>query len=104
MLVVIAITILTPQLIRRIIDRGIYGDEMQFLSSPVVTLPILVGLKALVMYLQGNWTEITSRHVVFDLRNEIHRKIEALSFSFHNRMQTGQIPSRSFQDSNVSAS
>ncbi len=98
MLVIIAITILTPQLIRWIIDRGIYGYDMQFLSRAVVTLLILAAFKALMMYLQGNWTEITSQHVAFDLRNEIQIKIDSLSFSFHNRMQTGQILSRSIQD------
>ena len=98
MLVIIAITILTPQLIRWIIDRGIYGYDIQFLSRAVMTLLILAAFKALVMYLQGNWTEITSQHVAFDLRNEIQRKIDSLSFSFHNRMQTGQILSRAIQD------
>ena len=98
MMVIIGITIIMPQLIRWMIDRGIFGYDMQFLSRAVVALLVLAAIKALVMYLQGNWTEVASQHVAFDLRNEIQRKIDSLSFSFHDRMQTGQILSRSIQD------
>jgi ATP-binding cassette subfamily B multidrug efflux pump len=98
MLVITAITVASPQLIRLIIDRGIYGGEFVFLSRAVVGLIALAAIKALLMYFQGNWTEVVSQQVAFDLRNQIQRKIDALSFSFHDRMQSGQILSRSIQD------
>ena len=98
MLVITTITVVSPQLIRLVIDRGIYGGELVFLGRAVVGLMVLAAIKALLMYFQGNWTEVVSQQVAFDLRNQIQRKIDALSFSFHDRMQSGQILSRSIQD------
>ena len=36
--------------------------------------------------------------MAYDLRNAIHAKLTALSFSFHDRPQTGQLLSRAVQD------
>lgn len=86
-----AITILTPQFIRGIIDRGIYGGDLSFLSVAVLGLLGLTIVKGIIIYLQGGWTEIVSQHVAYDLRNEIQQKLNRLSFAFHDRAESGQI-------------
>lgn len=93
-----AITILTPQFIRGIIDRGIYGGDLSFLSVAVLGLLGLTIVKGIIIYLQGGWTEIVSQHVAYDLRNEIQQKLNRLSFAFHDRAESGQILSRAIQD------
>jgi ATP-binding cassette subfamily B protein len=49
-------------------------------------------------FLQGKWSETASQSAVYDLRNEIQRKLTQLSFSFHDRTETGELLSRAVQD------
>lgn len=39
-------------------------------------------------------SEYLSQHVAYDLRNDLYNRIQALSFSFHDKSQTGQLMSR----------
>ena len=41
---------------------------------------------------------MASQGVAYDLRNAIHEKLSSLSFSYHDRAQTGQLLSRAVQD------
>jgi len=96
--VINALTIITPQLIRLTIDRGVGAGDMTFLHIAVGALLGLTLLKGVLSYLQGRWTEIASQNVAYDLRNEIQRKLTFLSFSYHDRTQTGDLLSRTIQD------
>ena len=98
MLVINGINLVMPQLIRWIIDEGIYGGRAAFLIYGVLGLLALALLKAILIYIQGGWTEVASQNVAYDLRNQIMQRLTALSFSFHDRMETGQILSRAIQD------
>jgi ATP-binding cassette, subfamily B, multidrug efflux pump len=93
-----AFTIITPQLIRLTIDRGIRDGDTPFLQLAVGGLLALTLLKGILTYFQGRWTEIASQNVAFDLRNEIQRKLTFLSFSYHDRTPTGDLLSRTIQD------
>jgi ATP-binding cassette subfamily B protein len=55
-------------------------------------------IKGALTFWQGRWTEQASQNVAYDLRNAMHRKLAALSFSYHDRTETGQILSRAVQD------
>ncbi|MDE3091588.1 MAG: ABC transporter ATP-binding protein, partial [Chloroflexota bacterium] len=55
-------------------------------------------IKGALTFLQGQWTETASQSVAYDLRNAIHRKLSELSFSYHDRSETGQLLSRAVQD------
>ena len=55
-------------------------------------------VKGVLNFLQGRWTEIASQGVAYDLRNALYRKLSALSFSYHDRSQVGQLLSRAVQD------
>ncbi|MFN7209821.1 MAG: ABC transporter ATP-binding protein, partial [Aggregatilineales bacterium] len=49
-------------------------------------------------FLQAYMAEKTSQGIAFDLRNEIYAKIQRLSFSYHDRNQTGQLITRAIDD------
>ncbi len=95
---VLGINILIPQLIRAMIDQGISGTDRNLLTLGVIGLLGLAALKGLLTYLQGMWSETASQSVAFDLRNEIQRKLTQLSFSYHDRVETGELLSRAIQD------
>lgn len=98
MILINVINILVPQLIRWAIDGGIYGGDMLLLGQAVGGLLLLTLVKGFMNYYQGQWTESASQTVAYDLRNELLRKLAALSFSFHDRTEAGQILSRAMQD------
>ncbi|MGD8474880.1 MAG: ABC transporter transmembrane domain-containing protein, partial [Anaerolineae bacterium] len=92
------LSLLVPQLIRSIVDRGIEGGETGVLSWMVMALLGVTLLKGVLSFLQGRWIEVGSQGVAYDLRNAIHHKLSALSFSYHDQAQTGQLLSRAVQD------
>lgn len=93
-----ALALVIPQFIRWIVDRGIQGQDTRLLGWSVLTLLGLTLLKGGLGFLQGRWVEIASQNVAYDLRNAIHRKLSSLSFSYHDRTETGQLLSRAVQD------
>jgi len=93
-----AIALLTPQFVRWIVDRGIGRQDQRLLAVSVLTLLGITLIKGVLTFLQGQWTEIASQNVAYDLRNAIHRQLSALSFSYHDRAETGQILSRAIED------
>jgi ATP-binding cassette subfamily B multidrug efflux pump len=92
------LALLIPQVVRWIIDWGIRGQDVNLLRWSVLFLLGLTLLKGLLSFVQGRWTEIASQGVAYDLRNAIHHKLSGLSFSYHDRAQTGQLLSRAVQD------
>jgi ATP-binding cassette subfamily B protein len=98
MLGMTGMTLATPQFIRWIVDQGIGRGNMQLLTWSVLGLLGLTLLKGFLTFWQGLWSETASQGVAYDLRNAIHHKLLSMSFSYHDRTETGQLLSRSLQD------
>jgi ATP-binding cassette, subfamily B, multidrug efflux pump len=49
-------------------------------------------------FLQGYWSEVTSQGIAYELRNAIFEKLQNLSFSYHDRSQTGKLMTRMTSD------
>jgi ABC-type multidrug transport system fused ATPase/permease subunit len=93
-----ALAVTIPQFIRWIVDWGIRGQDISWLGASVLGLLGLTLVKGGLTFWQGRWTETASQSVAYDLRNAIHRQLAALSFSYHDRAETGQLLSRAVQD------
>jgi ABC-type multidrug transport system fused ATPase/permease subunit len=93
-----ALAVTIPQFIRWIVDWGIRGQDISRLGASVLGLLGLTLVKGGLTFWQGRWTETASQSVAYDLRNAIHRQLAALSFSYHDRAETGQLLSRAVQD------
>ncbi|MCI0476046.1 MAG: hypothetical protein L0Y55_07345, partial [Anaerolineales bacterium] len=93
-----ALALAIPQFIRWIVDRGIGGKDTPLLFGAVAALLGLTLVKGVLRFWEGRWSEQASQNVAYDLRNAMHRKLAALSFSYHDRTETGQILSRAVQD------
>ncbi len=98
MVLIQAINLAVPQFVRWIIDEGIYGGNLRLLGLAVAGLLGISAGKGVLIYFQGAWSEVASQNVAYDLRNAIQRKLNQLSFSFHDQAESGQILSRSIQD------
>lgn len=88
----------TPQLLRSLIDRGITSLDMQWVLWIALLLVAVALIKGVFNFLQGYWGEITSQGVAYDLRNVIFKKLQSLSFSYHDQAQTGRLMTRMTSD------
>jgi ATP-binding cassette, subfamily B, multidrug efflux pump len=95
---VAVLNILIPQLIRWMIDSGISQGEISLMIWVSVGLLGITLLRGGFAFLEGRWSEIASQNVAYDLRNEIQRKLTLLSFSFHDKTETGDLLARAVQD------
>jgi ATP-binding cassette, subfamily B, multidrug efflux pump len=98
MILINLVNIALPQIIRWSIDQGIYGGDVSRLGQAVLGLLGLTLLKGVFIYYQGQWAELSSQSVAYDLRNRLLEKLINLSFAFHDRTEAGQILSRTIQD------
>jgi ATP-binding cassette subfamily B protein len=55
-------------------------------------------MRGIFSFVQAYMAETTSQGVAFDFRNAIYEKIQRLSFSYHDRNQTGQLMIRATDD------
>ena len=91
-------TLITPQLIRQLIDNGIrLGDESLVLALAGAIVAIAL-VRAVFTFLQGYLSEKVSQHVAYDMRNQLFAKLQQLSFSYYDQAQTGQLMTRATND------
>ena len=85
---------------------GLTQEEMNYFVQNGERLLIQAGVLILVFavvrgvfaFLQSYLAEKNSQSVAFDLRNDLFAKIQRLSFSYHDRNQTGQLMIRATDD------
>ena len=92
------ITLAMPLIIRSVVDQGIQAGDVRLIRRGTVALLALTTIRGLSTFLSGRWTEIASQNVAYDLRNRIHDKLQSLSFSYHDRAETGQLLARAIGD------
>ena len=98
MLLADSLNLLSPQLIRAIVDRGIVGNDLRLAAWLAGGLVGLALVRGVFTFVQGRLIEQASQGVAFDLRNAIQDRLSALSFAFHDTAETGQLLSRAVQD------
>jgi ATP-binding cassette subfamily B protein len=92
------IALVLPLIIRAIVDQGISGGNLGTIGWGVAALLGLTVVRGVGTFLTGRWTEIASQNVAYDLRNALHGKLQALSFSYHDRAETGELLTRAVSD------
>jgi ATP-binding cassette subfamily B protein len=68
------------------------------LMTAVIAILVFAVVRGLFAFLQSYWAERNSQDVAFDMRNDIFAKVQKLSFSYHDRNQTGQLMVRATDD------
>ncbi len=114
-----AAQLMVPQLIQSIIDTlvagftgtapdglantilhlpSVHGRATQGLIVAMLAIALFAAMRAIFAFGQGYNSERLSQNVAFDFRNELFAKIQRLSFSYHDRNQTGQLMIRATDD------
>lgn len=68
------------------------------LTIALISIVIFAALRGIFSFLQAFWAEKNSQSVAYDLRNDLYAKIQNLSFSYHDKNQTGQLMIRATDD------
>ena len=68
------------------------------LVTALIFIVIFAAVRGLFAFLQAYWGEKNSQAVAYDIRNELYAKIQSLSFSYHDKNQTGQLMIRATDD------
>jgi ATP-binding cassette subfamily B protein len=93
--------ILFPQVIRHAVDDLTTKNMRHSLAIYGMALLAVAGTKAIFQFLT-RWISIgISREIEFDLRNDLFRHLEKLSYSFYQRTRTGDIMARATNDLNA---
>ncbi|MGD2177427.1 MAG: ABC transporter transmembrane domain-containing protein, partial [Anaerolineae bacterium] len=87
-----------PRLTQAIIDEGITAGQKGVIIGASFAIVGLAIAGSVFAFLQGTLAARTAQGVAYDLRNKLYRKIQSLSFSYHDRAQTGQLLTRATSD------
>jgi ATP-binding cassette subfamily B multidrug efflux pump len=98
LLLVSAANLAAPQLIAYTIDSGIGARQLDVILFALGGLVAVALTRGLFTFLQGYLAERVSQGVAYDLRNALFAKIERLSFSYYDRVETGQLVTRLTSD------
>lgn len=74
------------------------NNAEQFLLYAIGLILLFAVMREAFAFAQNFMSEKLSQNVAFDFRNDLYAKIQRLSFSYHDRTQTGQLMIRATDD------
>ena len=77
---------------------NLYANAERMLLTAGIAIVIFAVVRGLFAFLYTYWAERNSQGIAFDMRNDLFSKISKLSFSYHDRNQTGQLMIRATDD------
>ncbi len=75
----------------------IFGNSLLFFGIVVLVLALLRGI---FLFMMRQTLILTSRHIEYDLKNEIYQHYQELDFAFYRRNNTGDLMNRATEDVN----
>ncbi|MGJ1269698.1 ABC transporter ATP-binding protein [Sphingobacterium spiritivorum] len=82
---------------RQEIVYQVFGSSLLFFGCIVLILAILRGI---FLFMMRQTLILTSRHIEYDLKNEIYQHYQRLDFAFFRRNNTGDLMNRATEDVN----
>jgi len=98
MLVAIVLDMFNPYFVGQIIDRVIINGEMSYLRTALATLAGITVGRAIFGYIKEYRFDLTSSKIIVNLRKSLFDHIQTLSFSFFDKVNTGELMSRIKED------
>jgi ATP-binding cassette subfamily B multidrug efflux pump len=98
LLISTATSLAIPRINQTIIDQGIGDRQVNIVVWGAVGTVGLAIAGSIFSFLQGVLAARTAQSVAYDFRNRLYSKIQSLSFSYHDRAQTGQLLTRATSD------
>ena len=87
-----------PLLLGRAIDVALASGESDRLLLLAGAIMLVSAMRGLFGYAQTYLSESVSQRAAFDIREDFFRKLQGLSFGFHDKQQTGNLMSKATAD------
>ena len=87
-----------PKLLGSAIDEALESGVRRELLTLGIAIVLISVLRGIFSYLQNYMAESLSQMAAFDLRNDFFRKLQSLSFGYHDQQQTGNLMSKATAD------
>jgi ATP-binding cassette, subfamily B, bacterial len=105
MLVLVGVQLLGPWLVRAMIDAiqnpDVRPDTMGYVARLAVMALAVYLIRGVMRFIRSYSAHVAGWHVVADVRNEVYRHLQRLSLRFYEDKQTGQLMSRTVNDSTL---
>ncbi len=85
-------------LIARDIIQAVENKDLQFIITWAVVLAVIYIAKSLLTFIVGYWGHVLGVRIQADMRRDLFRHIETLSFTFFDENKTGSVMSRLTND------
>ncbi len=90
--------LLIPTLGQRVVDEGIAQRDLSLVVRLALAMVGTAILRGVLQFVQGAGAARMAQGIAFDMRNDLYAKIQSLSFSYHDKAQTGQLMTRVTSD------
>ena len=87
-----------PLLLGRAIDVALASGQSSRLLLLAAGIMLVSAMRGLFGYAQTYLSEAVSQRAAFDIREDFFRKLQGLSFGFHDKQQTGNLMSKATAD------
>jgi ATP-binding cassette subfamily B protein len=105
MLALVAIQLVAPWLVRTMIvavtDPDAGAEAMNLVARLALIALVVYVIRAVMQFVRSYSAHVAGWHVVADVRNEVYRHLQRLSLRFYEDKQTGQLMSRTVNDSDL---
>jgi ABC-type multidrug transport system fused ATPase/permease subunit len=91
-------SIIVPRMLGDGIDTVISAGQRSAIIIAAVVIVAASALRGFAGYGQRYFAEVVAQKVSYNIRNALYARLQRLSFSFHDRNQTGQLMSRATVD------
>ncbi len=100
LLVVTALNLIVPWLIKQVIDIGLRAGGSRYLLQAAFLIVGIALVRTVFSFGQRYGMEALGQRVAYDVRNQVYDHVQRLSFAYHTHAQTGQLMSRMAEDVN----
>jgi ABC-type multidrug transport system fused ATPase/permease subunit len=100
-LIGIVLQLTVPLFIKQVIDDGLSGADPAALIWPSVAVVLFTVLQGFFHYGRSYVLEDLAQRVAYDIRNDVYRHLQRLSFTYYDQAQTGQIITKVLEDTAV---
>lgn len=98
LLAAIVLDMFNPKLLQVVIDDVIMGKQLGLLPGALGGLMLIALSRAVLGYAKEYSLDVVSSRIEMELRRDLFNHIQALSFSFFDQMNTGELMSRIKED------
>jgi ATP-binding cassette, subfamily B, multidrug efflux pump len=94
LLIVTAITTVYPIILQLTIDEVVLGEKYSWVPYLAIGFIVVMLVKGVATYINQYYGDLFGIKTVYQLRNELYKKLQFLSFRYYDNAKTGDLMSR----------